>query len=69
VWQIELHPDVEGWFLSLCVADPGSAERVSEAIDLLEQLGPSLGRPMVDRLRGSAFHNYEGTQAGLERHK
>jgi hypothetical protein len=64
VWQIELHPDVEGWFLSLCVADPGSAERVSEAIDLWEQLGPSLGRPMVDRLRGSAFHNMKELRPG-----
>jgi hypothetical protein len=64
MWQIQLHPEAEGWFLTLCKDDPVSADRVAEAIDLLEQLGPGLGRPLVDRLRGSAFHNMKELRPG-----
>ncbi|MFI2665096.1 helix-turn-helix domain-containing protein [Micromonospora carbonacea] len=51
-----LHPEVEAWFLLLCRSDPASADLVSEAIDLLAEHGPALGRPLVDRLKSSSFH-------------
>jgi hypothetical protein len=57
VWEISLHPDVEDWFLDLCRTDSKSAGLIAEAIDLLAEGGPTLGRPMVDRLKGSFYHN------------
>jgi hypothetical protein len=53
VWEVNLHPEVEEWFLHLCRTDSISADLVAEAIDLLVEHGPALGRPLVDRLRGS----------------
>jgi hypothetical protein len=44
VWEISLHPEVEAWFLELCRTDPVSADLVAEAIDLLAEQGPALGR-------------------------
>lgn len=34
-----------------------AAESVVAVIDLLEQDGPNLGRPLADRLKGSRIHN------------
>ena len=33
------------------------ARRATEAIDLLAREGPRLGRPLVDRVKGSSLHN------------
>jgi hypothetical protein len=56
-WQVLLHPEVEAWFLGLCRDDPITADGISDAIDQLVELGPGLGRPLVDRIQGSRFHN------------
>ncbi|HEX7658359.1 MAG TPA: type II toxin-antitoxin system RelE/ParE family toxin [Pseudonocardiaceae bacterium] len=57
VWEIELAEEVNDWFLTLCREDPVTAERVEDAIDVLECRGPALGRPMADRIKGSEIHN------------
>jgi hypothetical protein len=57
MWEVSLHPEVEEWFLDLCRTDPVTADLISEAIELLAEHGPALGRPLVDRLRSSRFHN------------
>jgi hypothetical protein len=57
VWEIELHDEVGQWFVDLCREDPVSADRVEEAIDMLAREGPRLGRPLVDRVKGSSLHN------------
>jgi hypothetical protein len=56
MWEVSLLVEVEEWFLDLCERDPGSADRVAEAIELLAEQGPALGRPAVDRLKGSRYH-------------
>ena len=56
-WQVLLHPEVEAWFLGLCRNDPITADGISDAIDQLVENGPGLGRPLVDRIQGSHFHN------------
>jgi hypothetical protein len=56
-WEIELHDEVDQWFVNLCREDPLSADRVEEAIDMLAREGPRLGRPLVDRVKGSSLHN------------
>ena len=56
-WSVELHSDVEKWFLALAERDPVSADCVEQALDMLVTCGPGLGRPLVDRIKGSRFHN------------
>jgi hypothetical protein len=53
-WEVEGTEEFRVWFSGLT-----SAERISVAakIDLLEEKGPSLGRPHVDTLKGSKFTN------------
>jgi hypothetical protein len=57
MWEVVLHPEVEAWFLGLCRTDPTTSDLVAEAVDLLAERGPTLGRPLVDRLKESTFHN------------
>lgn len=45
---------VAGWLASL---DEGSREQVVAAIELLEELGPQLGRPIVDTVSSSRHRN------------
>jgi hypothetical protein len=53
-WTIEGTDEFQQWFAGLT-----DAERISIArkIDLLEQTGPSLGRPHADTLKGSKITN------------
>jgi hypothetical protein len=53
-WEIVLLEEVETWFFGL---DADAIAAVSGAIDLLEHLGPTLGRPIADKVAGSNFHN------------
>lgn len=53
-WDVFLLTEVEDWYFTL---DGGSMEAVTGAIDLLELEGPTLGRPIVDKVAGSSFHN------------
>lgn len=72
MWEVRLHPEVEAWFLDLCRSDPTTADLVGEAIDVLVEqgpalgrpLGPALGRPLVDRLKGSTYHNMKELRPG-----
>ena len=56
-WEISLHHEVEAWYLGLCQTDPGSADLIEDAIDQLASDGPALGRPLVDTVKGSRYHN------------
>jgi hypothetical protein len=64
MWEVSLHPAVESWFLDIVRADPESADLIAEAMDLLAAQGPSLGRPLVDRLKGSRFHHLKELRPG-----
>lgn len=56
-WEISLHPEVESWYLAICADDPATADLIQEAIDQLADEGPTAGRPLVDRVQGSRYHN------------
>lgn len=56
-WEVRLHHDVEAWYLSICESDPETADLIEHAIDHLAAEGPSLGRPLVDRVKASKYHN------------
>lgn len=46
--------EVETWYFTL---DEHAITAVTGAIDLLELEGPTLGRPTVDKVKGSKFHS------------
>jgi hypothetical protein len=56
-WEVFLVDEVETWLLDLAKTDPESADLVERAIDVLAAEGPTLGRPLVDRIKGSRLHN------------
>lgn len=61
MWEVVLLDEVSGWFLSL---DGPTADLVTAAIDLLAAEGPTLGRPIVDRVKGSTRHNMKELRPG-----
>lgn len=52
---------MESWPLAL---DDDSYDQVAAAIDKLEHDGPTLGRPLVDRIEGSRHHNMKELRPG-----
>jgi hypothetical protein len=63
-WEIVVLDEVERWYLDLAKADPATAELVTAAIDKLVEEGPTLGRPLVDRIKGSKRHNLKELRPG-----
>lgn len=61
VWDVRLWGDVESWILEL---DDESYNLVAAAIDHLATQGPTLGRPLVDRIKGSRHHNMKELRPG-----
>ena len=53
-WEIEYTDEFEAWWGRLSEADQ---DATAEAVEKLEELGPALGRPWVDTLKGSRHHN------------
>jgi hypothetical protein len=53
-WEIEVRDEFKEWYESLTDEECGSVNNVVEA---LAALGPSLGRPQVDTLKGSRYPN------------
>lgn len=53
-WDVFFSESAERWVLAL---DDADYEAMMAAIELLEERGPSLGRPAVDRIAGSRHHN------------
>lgn len=52
------------WFTALIKEDLGSATLVAQAVAALREDGPSLGRPLVDRLKGSRIHHLKELRPG-----
>jgi hypothetical protein len=56
-WEVSLHPEVEAWYLGLCKSEPETADLIEDAIDQLAIEGPTLRRPLADRVKASRYHN------------
>ncbi|MEW1692540.1 type II toxin-antitoxin system RelE/ParE family toxin [Streptomyces sp. NPDC091265] len=63
-WAINLHVSVEQWLLALAEEDPVTANLVEAAVDMLAEHGPTLGRPLVDKLHGCRTHNLKELRPG-----
>jgi hypothetical protein len=63
-WEIFLTDEVNGWLDDLATADDDSYRQVVYAIEALADVGPNLGRPLVDRIKCSAIHNLKELRPG-----
>ncbi|MDP9798850.1 hypothetical protein J2S43_007362 [Catenuloplanes nepalensis] len=63
-WDIYVVDEVREWIRSL---DPIDRARVSQAIDVLAEHGPGLGRPLVDTIRDSVLANLKELRPGTMR--
>jgi hypothetical protein len=54
MWDVEVTGEFGAWYAAL---DPGAADAVGAAVDVLAEEGPTLGRPLVDRISGSGYHH------------
>jgi hypothetical protein len=55
--MIRTTADVRAWLRSLRDTDPDTYRSVNVAIDMLAEIGPGLGRPLVDTLQDSNISN------------
>lgn len=60
-WDVYVVDEVLDWINQL---DPPLRTRVAQAIDLLAEVGPGLGRPLVDTIQGSAVANLKELRPG-----
>lgn len=60
MWSVDIEL-IAGWLASL---DDDSREQVVAAIELLEDRGPQLGRPIVDTVTASRHHNMKELRPG-----
>jgi hypothetical protein len=60
-WSVEFHPACERWADQLDKAD---AEALLAAIRILRDQGPTLGRPLVDTVKGSSLNNMKELRPG-----
>jgi hypothetical protein len=63
-WQIKVTDEYADWFSILIKEDLDSAVQVAQAVAALREEGPTLGRPLVDRLKGSNMHHLKELRPG-----
>jgi hypothetical protein len=62
-WAVKVTEEYATWFTALVKEDLRSATQVGQAVAALREEGPTLGRPLVDRLKGSNIHHLKGASA------
>lgn len=60
-WEVVFDDEVANWIDTL---DDDSYEQFYAAVELLEELGPQAGRPLVDTVKGSAHKNMKELRPG-----
>jgi hypothetical protein len=63
-WEIYLVDEVRQWIETL---DEATSARIVQALDLLAEIGPGLGRPLVDTIHGSSVANLKELRPGTVR--
>lgn len=59
--------EVREWLHGLRKTDRDTLRQVSDALSLLSLEGPTLGRPIVDRIKGSTLHHLKELRPGSAR--
>lgn len=63
-WTVVATTEVIQWLDDLAANDPNSSEQVTAAIEILGREGPTLGRPIVDTIKGSSLANLKELRPG-----
>lgn len=63
-WELYLTDEVDAWLDGLAATDLDSYRQVVAGIEVLAEVGPSLGRPLVDRVKGSRLHGMKELRPG-----
>jgi hypothetical protein len=63
-WHLEMAGEVRDWLHELRKVDRATARLVGQAVQALVDEGPDLGRPLVDRVKGSTLHNLKELRPG-----
>jgi hypothetical protein len=63
-WKVKATEEYAAWFTALIKEDLGSATQVAQAVAALREEGPALGRPLVDRLKGTKVHHLKELRPG-----
>jgi hypothetical protein len=63
-YSLEMVPEVRAWLHELRRTDRSTALLVGQAISMLLEAGPELGRPLADRIHGAALHNLKELRPG-----
>jgi hypothetical protein len=63
-WSVKVTEEYAAWFTALIKDDLASATQVAQAVAALQEEGPALGRPLVDRIQGSKIHHLKELRPG-----
>ncbi len=61
VWDVEFTDQFERWWDALTIAEQAA---IDVAVEVLQEKGPGLGRPLVDTLKGSRHQNLKELRPG-----
>jgi hypothetical protein len=61
---VKVTEEYASWFTALIKDDLASAAQVAQVVAALREEGPALGRPLVDRIKGSKFHHLKELRPG-----
>ena len=67
VWRVMMTAEVRQWLHGLRRSDRDTLRQISDALNLLGLEGPTLGRPIVDRVKGSTLHHLKELRPGSAR--
>jgi hypothetical protein len=65
-WSVKVTEEYAAWFTALIKDDLASAIQVAQAVAALREEGPALGRPLVDRVKGSQIHHLKELRPGSQ---
>jgi len=63
-YALVMTPEVRAWLHDLRKRDRASAIQVGQAIGMLLEAGPELGRPLADRVRHTRLSNLKEPRPG-----
>src|SRR5690349_23066322 len=63
-WAVKVTDEYAAWFTALIKQDLDSATQVAQAVAALREEGPTLGRPLVDRLKATKIHHLTELRPG-----
>jgi hypothetical protein len=65
-WTVKVTEEYAAWYIALIKEDLGSETQVAQAVAALREEGPTLGRPLVDRLKGANIHHLKELRPGSQ---